>query len=163
MGKGTTYPKIAVDFDGTCVMHEYPAVGEDVPYAVESLKELYKYGYRFILWTMRSGPELDAAVAWFAERGIPLYGVNTNPDQTSWTSSPKAYAYRYIDDAAVGCPLLFDFSKPLSRAYVDWTKVMAIFRADQRYLEAVKKLQGDVRKAMEEEQVSAEEVLGTLT
>ena len=34
---------IAVDFDGTCVKHRYPMVGEDVDGAVSVLKELVKY------------------------------------------------------------------------------------------------------------------------
>ena len=28
---------IAVDFDGTCVTHDYPLVGEDLPYVVETM------------------------------------------------------------------------------------------------------------------------------
>jgi hypothetical protein len=32
--------KIAcVDFDGTCVMHEYPQIGDDVPNAINVLKK----------------------------------------------------------------------------------------------------------------------------
>lgn len=54
---------------------------------------------------MRSGKTLAAAEAWFAERSIPLYGVNANPAQARWSRSPKAYGHVYIDDAACGCPL----------------------------------------------------------
>ena len=46
---------IAVDFDGTCVEHDYPEVGLDVEGAVETLKELQSRGHRIILYTMRSG------------------------------------------------------------------------------------------------------------
>lgn len=35
---------IAVDFDGTCVKHKYPLVGEDVDGAVSVLKEYSKKG-----------------------------------------------------------------------------------------------------------------------
>ena len=35
---------IAVDFDGTCVKHRYPMVGEDVDGAVSVLKELVRKG-----------------------------------------------------------------------------------------------------------------------
>lgn len=97
---------IAVDFDGTCVTHEYPRVGREIG-ASYVLKELVKNGHRLVLNTMRGGGEvLDAAVGWFASRGIPLYGVNETPSQKSWTGSPKVYAQIYIDDAALGCPLV---------------------------------------------------------
>ena len=49
---------IAVDFDGTCVEHDYPAVGLDVENAVETLRALNKAGHRLILFTMRSGAKL---------------------------------------------------------------------------------------------------------
>lgn len=96
---------LGIDFDGTCVDHRYPDVGPDLPGAVRVLKRLVKAGHRLILWTMRSRKELADAVAWFANHEIPLYGANSNPDQSTWTSSPKAYANKYIDDAAMGAPL----------------------------------------------------------
>lgn len=109
---------IAVDFDGTCVTDEYPGIGRDIG-AVPVLKELVEE-HSLILWTMRSGAELDAAVRWFRDRDIPLYGINENPSQRSWTSSPKAYAHVVIDDIALGCPLA---SVDGERPYVDWKKV----------------------------------------
>ena len=42
---------IAVDFDGTCVKHRYPMVGEDVDGAVSVLKELVRKGHKIILIT----------------------------------------------------------------------------------------------------------------
>lgn len=130
---------ICVDFDGTCVFHEFPAVGADVPGAVEVLKEIVAAGHRLILFTMRSdrlesggvtdptiqdvtGPFLTDAINWFAEREIPLYGIQSNPEQKSWTTSPKAYGQIYIDDAALGCPLIFPES-PDVRPVVDWFRV----------------------------------------
>lgn len=108
---------IAVDFDGTCVTHEYPEVGEDIG-AVPVLKELIENKHQLILWTMRSGRELEDAVKWFEKNQIPLYGINNNPSQKSWTTSPKCYAHLYIDDAAIGCPLVI--RPDLKRAYVSW-------------------------------------------
>lgn len=109
---------IAVDFDGTCVTDEYPAIGRDIG-AVPVLKALVEE-HSLILWTMRSGAELEEAVEWFRERGIPLYGINENPSQRSWTSSPKAYAQVVIDDIALGCPLIATGG---GRPHVDWKKV----------------------------------------
>lgn len=112
---------IAVDFDGTCVEHDYPDVGMDVDGAVEVLKALRAKGHRLILFTMRSGSKLDAAVRWFKERKIELWAVNNNPEQKSWTDSVKVHADLYIDDSAVGCPLKFIDDAP--RPMVDWAKV----------------------------------------
>lgn len=112
--------EICIDFDGTCVKHEYPIVGEDIG-AVPVLKEIINCGNKLILFTMRSGEELQDAINWFKKNDIDLYGIQTNPTQKEWTSSPKAYAQLYIDDAALGIPLVqpdvFD------RVYVNWTEV----------------------------------------
>lgn len=115
----------AIDFDGTCVTHEYPDVGTDVPHAVRVLTELYQRGHQLILWTMRSGEFLQDAVRWFNAQRIPLYGVNKNPAQNKWTDSPKAYAQMYIDDAALGCPLILP---PEGRPYVDWLEVERLLK-----------------------------------
>ena len=111
---------IAIDFDGTCVAHEYPEVGKDIG-AVPVLKKLVERGDQLIPWTTRSGETLQDAVDWFEKNDIPLYGIQKNPDQDSWTSSPKAYAQLYIDDAALGCPLKYPPNG--KRPYVDWSAV----------------------------------------
>lgn len=113
--------KIAIDFDGTCVKHAYPKIGEDIG-AVPVLKALADVGHKLILFTMRSngtadGDVLDAAVKWFKQNDIPLHGVNIDPDQKSWIASPKAYAELYIDDRGWGIPLI---SPNGERPYVDW-------------------------------------------
>lgn len=112
---------VCVDFDGTCVKHEYPKIGEDVPNAVNVLKKLNENQVKIILWTIRSGEFLQEAVNWFVERDIELWAVNKNPQQRFWSKSPKAYALVYIDDAAIGCPLIYpeDNTKP----YTDWFEV----------------------------------------
>lgn len=108
---------IAVDFDGTVVSHEYPKVGKDIG-AVPVLQKILSRGHKLILWTMRSGRELDEAIDWFAKNDIELYGIQINPSQMSWTASRKAYANLYVDDAALGCPLKIDPTQ--ARPYVDW-------------------------------------------
>lgn len=110
---------IAVDFDSTCVIDDYPDVGEDIG-AAPVLRELAARNHSIILWTMRSGRNLEVAVSWFEKNGIPLYGVNKNPNQHTWTTSPKAYAEVLIDDVALGCPLTTDAE---GRTYVDWKTV----------------------------------------
>ena len=113
---------IAVDFDGTCVTHEYPRVGKDIG-AVPVLKMFVQAGHKLILNTMRSGDELADAVQWFIDNDIPLYGVNENPTQKQWTASPKVYAHIYIDDAAFGCPLKMDRAVS-NRPFVAWDYIL---------------------------------------
>jgi hypothetical protein len=112
---------ICVDFDGTCTTHDYPKVGKSIG-AEAVLTKLVNNGHKLILFTMRSGPELQEAIEWFRSNNIELYGVQENPTQKAWTSSPKAYGHLYIDDAALGAPLTTD---PLlsSRPFVNWDEV----------------------------------------
>ena len=49
---------IAVDFDGTCVTHDYPRIGKEIG-ATKVLKRLVEAGHKLILNTMRSGKELQ--------------------------------------------------------------------------------------------------------
>lgn len=117
--------EIAIDFDGTVVQHKYPNIGEDIG-AKPYLKALIRNGHKLILNTMRSGKELDDAIVWFKVNNIELYGINENPSQKEWTSSPKVYAQLYIDDAALGIPLRDDLGE---RPYVNWLAVGVYLRA----------------------------------
>lgn len=130
---------IGIDFDGTCVTHEFPKIGKEIG-ATPILKRLVAKGHQLILFTMRSdmenpqsedynihavgGTYLTDAENWFKEHDIPLYGINKNPEQHTWTYSPKAYCQLYIDDTALGCPLIYD--KNIHLPYVDWTSVEQI-------------------------------------
>lgn len=109
---------ICVDFDGTCVTHEYPNVGKEIG-ATEVLKQLIDMGHYIVLFTMRSGKELQDAINWFEEKNIPLFAINKNPEPYAWMQSPKPYAHLYIDDAALGCPLKFDETVS-NRPFVNW-------------------------------------------
>ena len=111
--------KIAIDFDGTCVKHDYPRIGEDIG-ASKILRLLTDEGHKLILNTMRSGEYLQDAIAWFEEQGVKLYGVGQDPDQKQWTESPKCFANLYIDDAALGCPIAYDQD---GNRFVDWDRV----------------------------------------
>lgn len=136
---------IVIDFDGTCVAHDFPRIGKDIG-AVPVLKAIIGKGHKLVLSTMRSnnqkvalegcdpvitkthGPWLDEAVKWFADNEIPLYGIQTNPTQKHWTTSPKAFGQLMIDDAALGCPLVYpdaspDGSHTDERPYIDWVAV----------------------------------------
>lgn len=113
------YTVIAVDFDGTLAKHAYPGIGEEVPHAFTTLLDLMSNQCRLVLHTMRHGPELKSALDFCAQRGVVFWGVNQNHDQKTWTNSPKIYAQHYIDDAAIGCPLV-EPHEPGERPYADW-------------------------------------------
>lgn len=126
---------ILVDADGTCFTHEFPKIGKDIG-AAPVLRELVAAGHQLILWTMRcdhteppvtddpdihpvGGNYLSEAIQWFEYRNIPLYGINTNPTQSSWTSSPKAYGTLCLDDINLGARLRkIAHLKP----FIDWSK-----------------------------------------
>lgn len=129
---------INIDFDGTCVTHEFPKVGKSIG-AEKVLKRLVDNGHQLILFTMRSdrdkpkpvidptiqnvtGKFLTDAINWFKDNDIPLYGVQTNPTQLNWTTSPKSYAELMIDDSALGCPLKIDLGLS-KRPFVCWVTV----------------------------------------
>lgn len=127
---------IAIDFDGTVVTNDFPRVGKDIG-AAPVLKRLVEAGHKLVLFTMRSnkpdvkigeynttksGNYLDHAVDWFKANEIPLFGINVNPDQKSWTESSKAFAELYIDDASLGCPLKKD-GRISDRPFIDWKLV----------------------------------------
>ena len=67
---------IALDFDGTIVEHKYPAIGEEIPFATETIRMLIAERHKVILWSVREGKLLDEAVNWCRERGIEFYAVN---------------------------------------------------------------------------------------
>ena len=110
---------VAIDFDGTCVTNEYPRIGKEIG-AAPVLKKMTDKGIKLVLYTMRDGKLLEEAVEWFKDNNIPLYGVNKTPGQYKWTNSPKIFANYYIDDAAIGVPLIFD---PGNKPFVDWEKL----------------------------------------
>ena len=118
--------KIAIDFDGTVVDHDYPDVGKDAPDAEVALNWLVSQGHQLILYTMRSGKELDDAIQWYKNKNIPLFGVQKDPEQGRWTTSNKCYANVYIDDAALGAPLVKVAG--FNRMCIDWTEALKYFR-----------------------------------
>lgn len=131
---------ILIDFDGTCTTHDFPKIGKEIG-AVPVLKELVAQGHQLILFTMRSDVEtptsldpdiicergdfLTQAVNWFEKHDIPLFGIQTNPTQHTWTSSPKAYGEAMIDDSALGSPLTRRLSGEIyhHRPFVNWVMI----------------------------------------
>ncbi len=97
---------IAVDFDGTIVEHRYPAIGREIPFAIETLKRLRDERHKIILWTVREGRLLDEAVAFCRERGLEFYAVNRDyPEEEEGRNnhySRKLKVDLFIDDRNLG-------------------------------------------------------------
>ena len=97
--------KIAVDFDGTIVEHRYPEIGKEILFAFDTLKALQKQKHQLILWTYRSGRELDEAVEYCRENGIEFYAINNSYPEEEFDedfSSRKIEADIFIDDRNIG-------------------------------------------------------------
>lgn len=97
---------IAVDFDGTIVTHQYPAIGKPIPFAIESLKKLQEVDHHeLILWTVREGDLLQEAVDYCKSKGLEFYAVNSNyPEESPEHGNipRKLNADLFIDDHNLG-------------------------------------------------------------
>ncbi len=111
---------IAVDFDGTIVEHEYPAIGKTQLFAFETLKELQKKEHQLILWTYRTGKELDEAVDFCKKNGVEFYAVNKNYPEEIFVEgeiSRKINADIFIDDRNVG-------------GFLGWSKIWELISSE---------------------------------
>ena len=109
---------IAVDFDGTIVRNRFPEIGEPVSGAIEWLQRFTTDGASLILLTARQGIRLSQAVDYCESNSVELWGVNKNNEQLG--RPPKVYAHCYIDDLAVGVPIVRESGR---KPFVDWGQV----------------------------------------
>ena len=96
--------RIAIDFDGTIVEYEYPKIGKAIPGAIETLLELQKAGHELVLWTYRSGTNLQEAIDYCEENGLVFYAANANHPDEMWKEGMARLikADVFIDDRNVG-------------------------------------------------------------
>ncbi len=95
---------IAVDFDGTLCFDEWPSIGAPNYALIRFLKERKLKGDKLILWTCRSGKELEEAVGWCGSKGLFFDAVNDNvPEMIEkyGGNSRKITCDYYIDDRAM--------------------------------------------------------------
>lgn len=114
--------RIAVDFDGTIVENDYPAIGKPMLFAFETLRELQKRGFVLIMWTVREGKSLEDAVEFCRNNGVEFYAVNRNhPEEVMDSETPrKLLVDIFIDDRNIG-------------GFVGWDKVWEILCPEQPY------------------------------
>ena len=96
---------LAIDFDGTIVEDAFPDIGKLKPEAKAFINKVRERGYKWILWTVRSGDYLKKALEFLRENDLMPDSVNHN---LPWfivhggDDSPKVYADYYIDDKSSG-------------------------------------------------------------
>ncbi len=117
---------IAVDFDGTIVTHEYPNIGKEIPFAIQTLKMLQKDGHKLILWSVREGKLLNEAVQWCCKRGLEFYAINRDYPEEEISNnnnySRKLKVDIWIDDRNIG-------------GLPDWGVIYRIIKENKTYEE----------------------------
>ena len=103
---------IAIDFDGTIVEDAYPRIGNPMIFAFETMKKLQSEGHRLILWTYRTGKQLQEAVDFCKQEGIEFYAINKSYPEEEFDDkvSRKIHANLFVDDRNIG-------------GFIGWTKV----------------------------------------
>lgn len=91
---------IAIDFDGTIVEHEYPAIGPLKEGAVKALRAFQKAGHKIAIWTCRKGEEERELRQFLIQNKIPFDTINT-PIPGFDLATRKIFADIYIDDKAM--------------------------------------------------------------
>lgn len=98
-------PVIAIDFDGVLCTDAYPEIGKPNTAVIEEAKTLREKGACLILWTSRTGKDLEAAVEACRSWGLEFDAVNENPqfmiDLYGGSDPRKIGADEYWDDKAV--------------------------------------------------------------
>lgn len=95
---------IAIDYDGTIALDSFPHAGTPNLPVINRAKEEQMNGAILILWTCRTGKDLEVALDACANWGLHFTAVNENPidRQKHWGNNPrKVYADEYWDDHAV--------------------------------------------------------------
>ena len=96
---------IAIDFDGTLCTNNWPEIGDPNFELIDCLLAEQKVaGSKLILWTCRTGDQLDAAVKWCQDHGLYFDAVNDNlPEQIEMygNNSRKIFADIYVDDKSL--------------------------------------------------------------
>lgn len=134
---------IAVDFDGTIVEHEYPKIGEEIPFATETLRMLINDHHKLILWSVREGKLLDEAVEWCRERGVEFYAINRDyPEETTQNNnhfSRKLKADLFIDDRNLGGLPDWGMIYRMVRKHLTWADLMRSTRSGLNSQDAPKR------------------------
>lgn len=92
---------LAIDFDLTICMSEYPALGEERNEAGMYIRQLVSDGYGIVINTCREGIAFGEALKWLDKHNIPYHYANCNfPHliEEYGADCRKISADLYIDD-----------------------------------------------------------------
>lgn len=95
---------LAIDFDLTICMSDYPKLGDQRFNAGYTIRKLMNDGFGIVINTCREGHALSAAMQWLDDHGIPYHYVNCNfPHliEKYGADCRKISACMYIDDKGV--------------------------------------------------------------
>ena len=105
------YKILAIDFDGTISLGNWPEVGPANDRLISYLLDRKRYGDKLILWTCRAGKALDAAINFCAQHGLFFDAVNDNlPEIVAryGSNSRKITCDYYIDDRSFTAESIFE-------------------------------------------------------
>lgn len=129
--------RIYLDFDGTVVEHNFPALGAENPNAINIISRLQKAGHNIVLNTYRA----DIDLSYVQEA---LHFINTHPqlvepvaDYLPKKLEPQPFDLKnaiatnqlYIDDIANGIPLCRNNALEFGMM-VDWFELEKLLREE---------------------------------
>ena len=98
----TLPPIMAVDFDGTLVIDQFPEIGAERKKVGRVSRILRKVGVKSILWTARRGSALRGGIEWCENHDLHFDAINENLPEvielTGGIDTRKVYADIYFDD-----------------------------------------------------------------
>ena len=98
----TLPPIMAVDFDGTLVIDQFPEIGVERKKFCSFIRTLQRMGVKSILWTSRTGSALREAIEWCENHNLHFDTINENLPEvlelTGGIDTRKIYADVYFDD-----------------------------------------------------------------
>lgn len=112
---------LAIDFDDTICMSNFPETGEERKDARKYILKLVDDGYGVIINTCRNEIALAKAIEWLDEKSIPYHYINCNfPETIKYFSGDcrKISAQMYIDDKCLmGLPKWKNIYKIISNKF----------------------------------------------
>lgn len=107
----------AIDFDNTLFFTEFPVIIKPNQLLIDFIKILKKHNAFLILWTCRTGKDLEDAVIACKEVGIIFNKINDHSDimkeRFHNSDGRKIYADYYLDDRA------FNINSKINNVYLE--------------------------------------------
>jgi len=103
---------IAIDFDGTIVDSIFPAIIGLKKDSKKVINKLYDDGVQIVIWTCRTGFDLQNAENYLRKNEINFHHINENTPQRIQQyggDTRKISADLYVDDKAYGCHINWSY------------------------------------------------------